>query len=248
MKTFAVAVLLPGLLFLLSGCTAAEDTLAKTQSTVCAVQTTEPNVPTKPTVPPEHTDASVSKPEPADTDFVRVMDYVPNLRQSLRYATADNFTGTVIYPFQDAYLRYGTVKKLVKVSAELEEQGIGLLIWDGFRPVYAQQKLWDVCPDPVYVSPPGTGIQSHCRGLAIDLTLFDLRTGAELEMPTAFDDFSALADRDYSDASAQAAANATLLEQTMEKYGFEGYSGEWWHFGDTDTYPIEEEFDPAAAA
>lgn len=181
-----------------------------------------------------------------DDDFVRVLDYIPNAAQNLRYAGIDNFTGKVIYRFQDAYLRYGTVKKLADVAAELEKLGYGLLIWDGYRPVSAQRTLFETFPDPDYVSPPGVGEQSHCRGKAIDLTLYRLDTGTELLMPSEFDDFSAFADRDYGEVSAEAAANATLLQTVMERHGFTGYSKEWWHFTDTNDYPVEEYFDPAA--
>lgn len=184
-------------------------------------------------------------PEPEDDDFVRILDYIPQARQALAYATEDNFTGQIIYDFRDAYLRYGTVKKLAAVAEELEKKGIGLLVWDGYRPVYAQARLFEVCPDPAYVSPPGTGNQNHSRGRAVDLTLVDLETGEPLEMPTGFDDFSTLADRDYSDCSAEAAANAGLLEDVMVRHGFHPYSAEWWHYNDIDSYPIEEKFDPA---
>ena len=180
-----------------------------------------------------------------DDDFVRVVDYIPNAFQNLRYATRNNFTGKVIYPFRDAYLRYGTVKKLMDVAAELEKQGYGLLLWDCYRPVSAQRTLFETFPDPNYVSPPGVGNQNHCRGKAVDLTLYHLDNGAELLMPSEFDDFTAYADRDYSDVSAEAAANATLLQTVMERHGFTGYSKEWWHFNDTDEYPVEENFDPA---
>lgn len=203
-------------------------------------------IPTVQESQPTEPEPTVTDPEPLDTDFVRVIDHIPTVRQALAYATEENFTGQVIYDFTDAYLRYGTVKKLAEVCEELAARGIGLLIWDGFRPVAAQQKLWDVCPDPTYVSPPGTGTQAHCRGIAVDVTLVDLETGELLPMPSGFDEFSALGDRDYSDCSAEAAGNARLLEQTMEKHGFKPYSGEWWHFSDTDSHPIEEEFDPGA--
>lgn len=199
-----------------------------------------------PTEPPYVPTAPL--PEPEDDDFVRILDYVPQARQMLAYATTDNFTGQVIYEFADAYLRYGTVKKLSKAADELEKLGLGLLIWDGYRPVYAQAKLYDVCPNPTWVSPPGVGNQNHCRGRAVDLTLFDLETGEALEMPTGFDDFSPSADRDYSDVSPTAASNARILEEVMTKHGFKGYSAEWWHYNDTDSYPIEEEFDPAKIA
>ena len=181
--------------------------------------------------------------EPADSDFVRVLDHIPTARQELRYATRENFTGEIIYDFQDAYLRYGTVKKLMAVSADLEEMGIYLKLWDAFRPVSAQFRLWEVYPDTTYVANPNTGFSSHSRGNTVDLTIVD-RNGVEFPMPTGFDDFSAKADRDYSDCAEEARNNALILEIIMEKHGFTGYQGEWWHYSDTDSYPVEEAFQP----
>ena len=103
-------------------------------------------------------------PEPADGDMVRVLDYVPTLYVELRYATAGNFTGQVIYDFQEAYLRYGTVKKLAAAAAELAEAGYTLRIWDAYRPAGAQWKLWEICPDLAYVANPETGYSGHSRG------------------------------------------------------------------------------------
>jgi len=211
------------------------------------VQTTEAAVTTAAleTLPPETETAPalVCPAEPADTDFVKISDYIPGIHQELFYATDRNFTGQVIYDFQEAYLRYGTVKKLLAVSRDLEEMGLYLKIWDGFRPVSAQFTLWEVCPDPTYVANPNVGFSSHSRGNTVDLTLVD-EAGQELEMPTGFDDFSAKADRDYSDCSEAAAGNAEILEILMEKHGFTGYFGEWWHFSDTVSYPVEEAFEP----
>ena len=183
-------------------------------------------------------------PEPEDDELVRVIDCLPSVREELAYATGENFTGQQIYGFYNAYLRYGTVKKLAAACAELEQQGLGILIWDGFRPVSAQAALWEICPDPQYVSHPVTGTRAHCRGNAVDLTLIDLETGEKLEMPTGFDDFSALADRNYGDCADTAAENARLLESIMKKHGFKPYSAEWWHYTDADSYPVAEEFQP----
>ena len=209
---------------------------------------TEPPTEPKPTQPkptePIPTEPSIKPSEPNDKDFVLIVDYIPNVKVALPYATKNNFTGCRIYDFTDAYLRYGTVKKLRKVAEELQKQGIGLIVWDGFRPVSAQQKLWDVFPDPNYVSSPTTGRRTHCRGNTVDISLYDLQTGKELTMPTAFDDFTDLADRDYSDCGQEAARNAILLERLMEKHGFKPYVNEWWHFEDVKDYPIEEKFDP----
>jgi len=184
------------------------------------------------------------KPEPEDEELVRVIDYIPSAWEELAYASEENFTGQQIYDFYNAYLRYGTVKKLAAACGELEEMGYGILIWDGFRPVSAQAALWDICPDEKYVSHPVKGTRAHCRGNAVDLTLVDLETGEKLEMPTEFDDFSALADRNYSDCSDTAADNARMLENVMKKHGFKPYSAEWWHFTDTVSYPVAEEFQP----
>jgi len=174
-----------------------------------------------------------------------VLDWIPEIRQELKYATPDNFTGQTIYPFSDAYLRYGTVKKLQAVSEELAAQGLALKIWDGFRPVSAQFTLWQVCPDPTYVANPQTGFSSHSRGNTLDVTLV-YADGTELEMPTGFDDFSEKADRDYSECNTRAANNALLLQDVMEKHGFAGYFGEWWHYSDTQSYPVDETFEPPA--
>ncbi len=184
-----------------------------------------------------------TKPEPADSDFVLVCDYVPGLWQELRYATDRNFMGRQIYTFTDAYLRYGTVKKLMAVGEALAEQGLYLKIWDAYRPVAAQFDLWEACPDPEFVADPRIGHSNHSRGNAVDVTLVDI-AGWELEMPSQFDDFSSLSDRDYSDCTETAAANARLLEQVMEENGFKGYESEWWHFADTEKYPVEEVFQP----
>lgn len=217
--------------------TAAPTAASTAASTAAPTQPSVEEVTAAPTEP-------MLRPEPEDDALVRVRDYIPGIREDLAYAGEKNFTGQQIYDFYNAYLRYGTVKKLAAVCEELAEQGLGILIWDGFRPVSAQAALWDICPDPTYVSHPVTGNRSHCRGSAIDLTLVDLESGEMLEMPTGFDDFSALADRDYADCTAEAADNARLLEEVMEKHGFRPYSAEWWHFSDTDEYPVDGEFEP----
>ena len=243
MKRFFVMLML---FLFLAGCAPAEPEETKKPAappvTEQTVLPTEPAPTSSPTCPP--TEAPTEPPEPDDMDLVRAADYIPGIRQSLAYATNDNFVERPIYDFADAYLRYGTVKKLKAACEELAQQGLGILIWDGFRPLKAQEKLWEICPDPTYVSHPVTGSRSHCRGSAVDLTLVNLKTGEMLTMPTGFDDFTALADRDYSDCSAEAAENAQMLEKVMVKHGFKPYSAEWWHFSDTDEYPVDETFWP----
>ena len=178
-----------------------------------------------------------------DDEFVNVMDFIPDLIVDLKYGTADNFTGRVIYHTNEVYLRYGTVVKLMRAQAELRKQGYLLKLWDGFRSVNAHQRLWNAYPDPEYVADPSKGGSDHSKGNTVDVTLVDAN-GKELQMPTGFDDFTVLADRDYSDCSSAAAANATLLQEIMEANGFKGYDSEWWHFSDTTDYPTEKVLDP----
>lgn len=186
-------------------------------------------------------------PKREPSDFVKVRDYIPDIVVELKYATSSNFTGQVVYDFTEVYLRYSTVLKLMDVQAELREQGYRLKIWDAFRPLTAQEKLWNAKPDPNYVSNPWTGTNSHSRGNTVDLTLVNAE-GKELEMPTGFDDFTTFADRDYSDCTDSAAKNATLLQEIMEKHGFKGLQTEWWHFTEENDYEIEKIFDPGTVS
>ena len=232
------------LALLLTGCSRKEAVIPETPIPETMVMATVPETTLPETIPTEPETVSTLPPEPeSDEVFVRVLDYIPTASQQLMYATESNFTGQVIYDFTEAYLRWGTVKKLQLVCEDLAQMDLYLKIWDGFRPVSAQFTLWEVCPDPTYVANPNKGYSSHSRGNTIDLTLVDAN-GQELEMPTGFDDFSPKADRNYSDCTATAANNAQLLEILMEKHGFTGYFGEWWHFSDVTSYPVETVFEP----
>lgn len=239
MKGMISMILIGALALTLSGCHAPTDTAA-------TAQTRETTVPTAAETQPGTSPAGIERPEPEDADFVRVRDYLPDVLQELPYAGTENFTGHRIYEFTEVFLRYGTVKKLQAVCAELAGQGLTLKIWDGFRPVSAQFRLWEVCPDDTYVANPNRGFSAHSRGNTVDVTLVD-SLGNELEMPTAFDDFSGKADRDYSDVEEVPTEHALLLQSTMEKYGFDGYFGEWWHFQDEISYPVEDVFEPLTA-
>lgn len=254
-KALALMLLLAALL---SGC--GQDTVENAPTPPPAPTPVHETVlPPTPTATPEPMPAPTPAPaplptptpmlltEPKDSYMVKVTDYIPDIAVELRYATENNFTLQRIYAFEDTYLRYGTVKKLMEVQSELRSMGLRLKIWDGFRPVSAQFALWEVCPNAAYVANPNTGYSSHSRGNTLDITLVDAQ-GAELTMPTGFDDFSALADRDYSDCPEEAAENARLLQSVMEKHGFSGYHAEWWHYTDTAGYDVEYVFDPALLA
>lgn len=161
--------------------------------------------------------------EPEDDEYVIVKKYIPDIYVELMYATENNFTGVRIYDFTDAYLRYGTVKKLANVQKELKEQGYSLKIWDAYRPFEAQQKLWEVYPDPNYVANPANGMRRHNLGGTVDITMV-AADGSIIPMPTEFDDFSMKADRDYSDIEdEEVVKNVLILQNAMENNGFTGY-------------------------
>lgn len=181
--------------------------------------------------------------EPEDDEYVLVKKYIPDIYVELRYATENNFTGVKIYDFTEAYLRYGTVKKLAQVQKELKQQGYSLKIWDAYRPFEAQQKLWEVYPDPNYVANPANGMKKHNLGGTVDITMV-AADGSVISMPTEFDDFSLKADRNYSDIEdEEAVKNVMILQNAMGNNGFTGYQGEWWDYSDTVEYEAVD-FEP----
>ena len=178
--------------------------------------------------------------EPEDDEYVLVKKYIPDIYVELRYATENNFTGVKIYDFTEAYLRYGTVKKLAQVQKELKQQGYSLKIWDAYRPFEAQQKLWEVYPDPNYVANPANGMKKHNLGGTVDITMV-AADGSVISMPT---EFSLKADRNYSDIEdEEAVKNVMILQNAMENNGFTGYQGEWWDYSDTVEYEAVD-FEP----
>jgi D-alanyl-D-alanine dipeptidase len=162
------------------------------------------------------------------SELVDVQLMVPHIQVDLKYATADNFTGQIVYDFQQCLVLEEVAIGLQKVQAELETIGLGLKIWDGFRPMAAQWKFWELVPDERYISHPAKGGR-HTRGTAVDVTLVS-KDGQELLMPSGFDDFSEKAHRDYRGATEEEMANRELLQTVMEKHGFVGFATEWWHF------------------
>jgi len=160
--------------------------------------------------------------------LVDVRVFIPQIQVDLRYATADNFTGQVVYPFHQCLVLKETALRLCDVQAELETRGLGLKIWDGFRPLSAQWKFWELVPDERYVGDPREG-GCHTRGTAVDVTLVT-KEGRELPMPSEFDDFSERAHQDYTGATQEEIANRELLRAAMERHGFTGVQSEWWHF------------------
>jgi beta-N-acetylhexosaminidase/D-alanyl-D-alanine dipeptidase len=171
------------------------------------------------------TSAGLVEPTKADKSFVL----------DIRYATTNNFTGKKVYPSARCFLRADVAKRLESVQANLRSQGLGLKIYDCYRPFSVQEAFWAIMPDERYVGKPerkdGAIVKSsrHNRGAAVDVTLVDAK-GRELPMPTQYDDFTDKAHRDSRAASAEAQRNSRTLERAMQAQGFEPLPTEWWHF------------------
>jgi D-alanyl-D-alanine dipeptidase len=147
----------------------------------------------------------------------------------IRYATPDNFMKKTLYPVAKAWLRAPAARALAAVQAELAPQGIGIKVFDAYRPYRVTEAMWEPIRNPDYVADPAKGSR-HNRGAAVDLTLIDLATGKELPMPTGYDDFTERAAHAFTDLPADALANRALLREVMTKHGFEPLPSEWWHF------------------
>lgn len=198
--------------------------------------------------PPVNTAETAIAPDAvADTLLTDVRTLDSTIVVELRYATANNFTGAPLpgYLANRAYLRREAAPALARVQRDLRSQGLGLKIFDGYRPVRATLAMVDWTkrvnrPDLLtdgYIA----SRSRHNLGLAIDLTLIDRRTGRELEMGTAFDTFSAAAHT--ANATGEAAVNRQKLKNAMEREGFANYDQEWWHFSFDVATPLR--FDKA---
>lgn len=156
----------------------------------------------------------------------------------LQYSTKNNITGEILYDSNLMYLQKNTLEKLKQVNEELMTKGYRLKIWDAYRPLYVQKRLWAVYPNANFIANPFTTGSNHNRGAAVDVTLVTL-DGGFVEMPTGFDEFGDKCRRGYK-WTAMATNNVDLLTEVMEKYGFTSINSEWWHFDDRDAknYPI----------
>jgi zinc D-Ala-D-Ala dipeptidase len=182
----------------------------------------------RPTAKPKRT----AEPAPvAMSGLVELTKLDPTIKLDIRYATPDNFTGRVLYSQARAFLMAEPAAALVRASAHARAEGYGLTIFDAYRPWRVTKALWDATPRSQrgFVANPKDG-SKHNRGSAVDLSLYNLRTGALVEMPTPYDDFSRRAYRDFEPVSVVARSNRVRLEQWMEAEGFKGIHNEWWHF------------------
>lgn len=174
-------------------------------------------------------------------DLVELVKLDPTLRLDIRYATADNFTGRAVYTEARAFLQRPAAEALARASRALRKQGFGLVVFDGYRPWHVTKLFWDLTPadKKQFVADPARGSR-HNRGCAVDLTLFDLRTGRQVSMPGEYDEMTERSHVNYAGGTAEQRRLRDLLRAAMEAEGFTGYEPEWWHFDYKDwrLYPI----------
>ena len=161
--------------------------------------------------------------------LVALKALIPGLVVDLRYGTTNNFTNTILYHHPVACLRQEPAYALKQVQYELNKKGLGLKLYDAFRPFSITCKIWRLVPDRRYAANPRKG-RNHNRGVAVDLTIIDMKTGKELDMGTSFDDFTDSAHHDFYLLPPQVLANRQRLKTVMRKYGFNIVPTDWWHY------------------
>jgi len=171
--------------------------------------------------------------------WIELQSIEPGILIDLKYATTDNFVKEQLYECGRCFLRADVAYALREVHRELKRSGLGLKMFDCYRPLPIQWKLWNKVPDPRYVADPRKG-SMHNRGSAVDLTLVDAK-GTELDMGTKFDFFGPEAYHDYTNHSREILDRRILLKETMAKHGFRSIRTEWWHYSYARrNYPVSK--------
>jgi len=176
---------------------------------------------------PEITE-NISEARISDTSFINIKTLSNDFILDLKYATEDNFLHQKVYECADCYLRKNTALALMKANQELIKKGFRIKLYDCYRPLDIQKKMWKILPGTNYVANPKKG-SKHNRGAAVDLTLVD-SLGNELDMGTKFDFFGPEAHHTYLKHSKEVLQNRKLLKETLAKYNFKSIYNEWWHY------------------
>jgi D-alanyl-D-alanine dipeptidase len=163
-----------------------------------------------------------------DTSFVRLSNYEGMFVFEMKYASNDNFLKTQVYDCDECYLRMKTVRNLIEANNEFLQMGYRIKIYDCYRPLDIQKKMWTIMPDADYVADPKRG-SIHNRGGAVDITLVD-QNGVELEMGTPFDHFGPESAHAYKKLPYSVKMNRALLKEVMLRHNFRAFKSEWWHY------------------
>lgn len=166
-----------------------------------------------------------------EADLVELVKLNKSIKLDIRYATDNNFVGRQVYPEARAFLQRPAAEAVVRVHKQLKKQGLGLVIFDGYRPWTITKLFWEVTPEEKrkFVANPETG-SKHNRGCAVDLSIYDRKTGRLIDMPSGFDEFTERASPNYTGGTETERANRDLLRRLMEAEGFTVNPNEWWHF------------------
>ena len=174
-------------------------------------------------------------------DFVELKSLDPTIKYDIRYATTNNFMGDVFYSSAHAFMQRPAAEAVARAHNKLKSMGFGLLIHDAYRPWYVTKMFWEATPDSLkdFVADPASGSR-HNRGAAVDLTLYDLKTGNPVEMTGGYDEFSERSFPTYPGGTTIQRWRRDLLKSVMEAEGFRVYNVEWWHFDYKDwrRYPV----------
>jgi D-alanyl-D-alanine dipeptidase len=164
-------------------------------------------------------------------DLVELVQVVPDLKLEIRYATSNNFLGTPVYEQARAFMQRPAAEALARVASALKPRGYGLVVFDAYRPWYVTKIFWDATPQDKkqFVADPAEG-SKHNRGCAVDLTLYDLKTGQAVSMPSGYDEMSERAYADYKGGTDAERQHRETLRRAMEAEGFAVYAYEWWHY------------------
>ena len=163
-----------------------------------------------------------------DTTFVNLKDYSTDFVYDMKYATEDNFLKAKVYDCAECFLRFKTVKALVKANTKFIKKGYHIKIYDCYRPLDIQKRMWKIVSNPEYVADPAKG-SIHNRGGAVDITLVDA-DGKDLDMGTSFDFFGPEASHYFDNLSDEVKQNRALLKRIMKKSNFNSFDSEWWHY------------------
>ena len=166
-----------------------------------------------------------------EADLIELTKLDKSIRLDIRYATDNNFVGRAVYPEARAFLQRSAAEAVVRVQKLLKKEGLGLVIYDGYRPWAITKLFWEVVPvdQRQFVADPTKGSR-HNRGCAVDLSIVDLKTGKPIPMPSGYDEFNERASPDYKGGADEERANRDKLRRLMEAEGFTVNSSEWWHF------------------
>ena len=175
----------------------------------------------------------------SNKQMIDLKKIIPDVFLDLRYATKNNFMHTKLYPtITTTYSRLPAAKALQKIQKELLQLGLGLKIFDAYRPYAVTEKMWEPIKDERYVADPKKG-SGHNRGIAVDLTIINEKTKEELLMGTGYDNFSDTAHQTFTALPEKIMQNRNLLKNIMEKYGFKAFETEWWHYSLPDPLSYE---------